>query len=166
MASNDSNLQEVQLTERLKLQEGTKKSGNTTEVSETVKKDVNTESAIKEAVKELKEPVDQYISEENEEKESYGRYEPVSDKKGGFKIEFSVPETDKQKDASEAQVIEGEEGSGEQKLEKTGHTDVLKLKMKQKELKQQIKSEADPQKVKDLKRKLAQVEQKLKSKGK
>lgn len=112
--------------------------------------------------------MDQYIPEEKAE--SFGHYGVVPDGKGNTKIQFDRPEQalegkteGKQRgDSSEGAVkkadSQGKDGDG-----KSGK--IQRLKLKKKQLKEQIKTETDPGKAGELKRKLAKVERELKGKG-
>lgn len=104
---------------------------------------------------------DQYISEEKEE--PIGRYWLEEDEDGKRKVHFDSPDQDK-----EAKGPDKKEP--EKKTERcVGNTDkvdreIEKLRRKQKELKQQINSETDEAKIKELEGKLAQVERELRQK--
>lgn len=110
----------------------------------------------------LRKPIrDQYIPEEK--KEAIGRYWMEEDEDGKPKIHFDDPDQDK-----EAKGPDKKEP--EKKTEKcVANTDkvdreIEKLKRKQKELKQQINSETDGAKIKELEGELAQVERELRQK--
>lgn len=103
---------------------------------------------------------DQYVPEEAGEEKSYGHYEVVSDGDGNSKVRFDDPDRNPKEKASIDPTKEknGDNYDQEKKLQK--------LKKKQKQLKQQIKSEINPEKAKELKRKLAQTEQQIRAQGK
>lgn len=114
--------------------------------------------------------LDQYIPEEKAE--SFGHYEVVEDENGNSKIRFDRPaqpsgekgegEQTKDSPAEEGTVKKAgsrTEGAGSQSQK------IQKLKLKKKQLKEQIKAETDPKKVGELKRKLSKVEKELKGKG-
>lgn len=99
---------------------------------------------------------DRYVPEDKEEK-SYGHYEVVSDETGNSTVRFDDPDKNPKEKKSVDQMKEKDsDGPGqEQKLQK--------LKKKRQQLKQKIKSETDPGKSEELKRKLADIEQKIKA---
>lgn len=114
--------------------------------------------------------LDQYIPEEKAE--AFGHYEVVPDEHGNSKIQFDRP------DASSGEKAKGEQTKdspdGEEAVKKAGNQaesaggqsqKIQKLKLKRKQLKEQIQAETDPKKAGELKRKLAKVEKELKGKG-
>lgn len=114
--------------------------------------------------------LDQYIPEEKAE--SFGHYGVVPDENGNSKIQFDRP------DASSGEKTEGDQTKdspdGEGAVKKAGNQaegadgqsqKIQKLKLKRKQLKEQIQAETDPRKAGELKRKLAKVEKELKGKG-
>ncbi|NBI71977.1 hypothetical protein D3Z50_13070 [Clostridiaceae bacterium] len=97
--------------------------------------------------------LDQYIPEEKAE--SFGHYQAAPDENGKGKQakDSSAEERAVKKAGNQA------EGAGGQSRK------LQKLKLKKKQLKEQIKAETDPRKAGELKRKLAEVEKELKGKG-
>lgn len=91
--------------------------------------------------------MDEYVPEEKQE--SPGLYRLGRDEDGQPKIYFDDPE-------SKAESCTCNTDSVDREIES--------LKRKQEELNQQINSEADPSKIKELERKLAQTEQELSQK--
>ena len=96
----------------------------------------------------------------------------MADENGNSKIQFDRPaqpsgekgegEQTKDSPAEEGAVKKAgnrTEGAGSQSQK------IQKLKLKKKQLKEQIKAETDPKKAGELKRKLAKVEKELKGKG-
>ena len=103
---------------------------------------------------------DQYAPEEAGEEKTYGHYEVVPDGEGHSKVQFDNPEKGLKEKIS-ADRVKAENGipfDKEQKLQK--------LKKKKQQLKQKVRSEADPRKSEELKRKLAQIEREIKAAGK
>lgn len=97
--------------------------------------------------------MDQYIPEEKAE--SFGHYQAVPDENGKGEQAKSSP-------AEESAVKK----AGNQEEDAGGQSQkIQKLKLKKKQLKEQIKAETDPKKAGELKRKLAEVEKELKGKG-
>ena len=114
--------------------------------------------------------LDQYIPEEKAE--SFGHYQAVSDENGNSKIQFdrlSQPseENGKGEQAKDSTAEErAVKKAGNQEEDAGGQSQKLqKLKLKKKQLKEQINAETDPRKAGELKRKLAKVEKELKGKG-
>lgn len=103
---------------------------------------------------------DQYVPEEAGGEKSYGHYEVVSDGDGNSKVRFDDPGRNPKEKESIVPTKEknGDSFGQEKKLQN--------LKKKQQQLKQKIKSETDPEKAKELKRKLAQTEQQIRAQGK
>lgn len=114
--------------------------------------------------------LDQYIPEEKAE--SFGHYEVVPDENGNSKIQFDRPDSSSGEKAKGEQTKDSQDGEGV--VKKAGNQTkgadgqsqkIQKLKLKRKQLKEQIKTETDPKKAGELKRKLAKVEKELKGKG-
>ena len=97
---------------------------------------------------------DQYVPEEAGEEKFYGHYEVVSNGDGNSKVRFDDPGRNLKEKAS---IDPTKEKNGDN----FGQEKMQKLKRKQQQLKQQIKSETDPEKAKELKRKLAQTEREI-----
>ena len=97
--------------------------------------------------------LDQYIPEEKAE--SFGHYQAVPDEngKGEQAKDSSTEERAVKKAGNQAESAGGQSRK------------IQKLKLKKKQLKEQIKAETDPRKAGELKRKLAEVEKELKGKG-
>lgn len=106
---------------------------------------------------------DQYIPEVEEEKQGFGHYAVVADEKGKAKIEFdSSSKTTDESAASFSGTEKKKTKAAENESSSGNEQNVLKLKNKKKELRQKIKEETDPGRIRELKRKLAQVEKDLK----
>lgn len=103
---------------------------------------------------------DRYVSEKGGEEKSYGHYEVVPDGQGNPKVRFDDP------DKSPKEKASIDQGKGKSSGISDQGKKLQKLKRKQQQLKQQIKSETDPQKSKELKKKLAQIEREIKAEGK
>ena len=103
---------------------------------------------------------DQYMPEKEGEEKSYGHYEVVPDGEGHSKVQFDDPDKSLKKKAPVDQANEKNDSilHQGQKLQQ--------LKKKKQQLKQKIKSETDPGKSEELKRKLAQIEREIKVEGK
>lgn len=114
--------------------------------------------------------LDQYIPEEKAE--SFGHYQAVPDENGNAKIQFDRPsqpseENGKGEQAKDSPAEESAvKKAGNQAEGASGQSQkIQKLKLKKKQLKEQIEAETDPKKAGELKRKLAKVEKELKGKG-
>lgn len=94
-----------------------------------------------------KSSMDEYIPEEK--RESPGLYRLGRDEDGQSKIYFDAPENKAESCTCNTDNVDRE---------------IESLKRKQEELSQQINSEADPGKIEELERKLAQTEQELSQK--
>ena len=127
--------------------------------------------------RQLKPVMDEYVPEEPQEPS--GRYWMGRDEDGQPKIYFDAPERaadapGQPEDAPEAeepkqagQGAKGPEGKKEEVWEgNTGKVDreIEKLKKKKEDLEQQLNTETDEAKIKDLERQLAQVDRELKQK--
>lgn len=109
---------------------------------------------------------DQYIPEQP--KESCGLYQPVTDEKGDVQIKFDAPteEAGAQQSGTKAETGPAEQakpGSGKKPelSQPSGKVNSRLLETRKKRLEQQIKSCGDSEKVKELKKKLAQVKREL-----
>ncbi len=100
---------------------------------------------------------DQYIPKKAEEEKSYGHYEVVPDGEGHSKVRFDNPQKDLEEKISADQVKTEDSSSLGQgpKLQK--------LKKKQQQLKQKLRSETDAGKTEELKRKLVQIEREIRA---
>ena len=114
--------------------------------------------------------LDQYIPEEKAE--SLGHYQAAPDENWKSKIQFDRPdqpseEKGKGEQAKDSPTEESAVKGGDNQAEGAGGQSrgLQKLKLKRKQLKEQIKAETDPKKTGELKRKLAKVEKELKGKG-
>ena len=114
--------------------------------------------------------LDQYIPEEKAE--SLGHYQAVPDENGNSKIQFDRPsqpsgEKEQGGQAKDSPAEESAVKGGDNQAEgASGQSQkIQKLKLKKKQLTEQIKAETDPRKAGELKRKLAKVEKELKGKG-
>lgn len=103
---------------------------------------------------------DQYLPEETKGENSYGHYEMVPDGEGHSKVQFDNPEKGL-KEKMAADQVKAEDGSPFDQGQK-----LHKLKKKQQQLKQKIRSETNPEKSEELKRKLIQIEREIKAAGK
>lgn len=103
---------------------------------------------------------DQYVSEKDGEEKSYGHYQVVSDGGGNSKVRFDDPG----RNLKEKAYLDPAEQKNSDNFDQGKK--LQKLKRKQQQLKQKIKSETDPEKAKELKRKLTQTEREIRAKGK
>lgn len=125
-----------------------------------VEKTGDSETAQKTESVSVRQPeFDRYVPEDKAEK-SYGHYEVVSDGEGNAEVKFDDPGKNLKEKASVDQTKENDGGISRQGQK------LQKLKKEQRQLKQKIKSETDPGKSEELKRKLANIEQKIKASGK
>lgn len=105
---------------------------------------------------------DQYIPEQP--KESCGLYQPVTDEKGDVQIKFDAPteEAGAQQSGTKAETgPEAKPESGKKPELSQPSVNSRLLETRKKRLEQQIKSCGDSEKVKELKKKLAQVKREL-----
>ena len=114
--------------------------------------------------------LDQYIPEEKAE--SLGHYQAAPDENWKSKIQFDRPdqpseEKGKGEQAKDSPTEESAVKGGDNQAEGAGGQSrgLQKLKLKRKQLKEQIKAETDPKKTGELKRKLAKVEKELTGTG-
>ena len=114
--------------------------------------------------------LDQYIPEEKAE--SFGHYQAVPDENGNSKIQFDRPSQPSDENGKGEQAKDS--ATEERAVKKAGNQaegaggqsrKLQKLKLKKKQLKEQLKAETDPKEAGELKRKLAKVERELKWKG-
>ena len=115
--------------------------------------------------------MDEYVPEEK--REPTGLYWPGRDREGRPKIYFDGPEQEAPRTAAagpeqdrEAEGPEGSGGKAERCTADTGRADreIERLKKQKQELEQQLGRETDAEKVRDLERRLAQVERELRRK--
>lgn len=100
---------------------------------------------------------DQYIPKKAEEEKSYGHYEVVPDGEGHSKVRFDNPQKDLEEKIS-ADQVKAEDSSSLGQGPK-----LQKLKKKQQQLKQKLRSETDAGKTEELKRKLVQIEREIRA---
>lgn len=109
---------------------------------------------------------DQYIPEQP--KESCGHYQPVTDENGEVQIKFDAPTEDTGESkpeetagAAEQAAAKPEAGEKPELSRLSGKVNSQLLETRKKRLEQQIKSCGDSEKMKELKKKLAQVKREL-----